>query len=77
MFKIVFGILLLIVGLALFLLLYHFRQDLRLCGVFLKHACLFLNTKMTLLLAIPVFMVLSFLLLTLFVFQLLAYWSSS
>ena len=68
--------LLLLVGLALFLLLYHFQRDLRMCGVFIKHACMFLRTRWSLLLAIPVFMVLSFVLLTVFVFQLLAYWSS-
>lgn len=75
--KIVIGILLLIVGLALFLLFYHYQADLRMCGVFLKHACIFLQTKWSLLLTIPLFMLLSFALLALFVFQLLAYWSAS
>jgi hypothetical protein len=47
------------------------------CGIFLKHACLFLRTKWQLVLAIPLFMLLFFGVLSLFVFQLLAYWSAS
>lgn len=76
-FKIIVGILLLIFGISLFILLFYFNQDLRVCGIFLKHACYVVKSKLVLFTAIPVFIVLMTILLSLFLVQLLAIWSSA
>lgn len=77
MFKVVIGLSLLVIGIALFLLMYYYSEELRMCGIFLKHASIFIATKCALFLLIPLFMLLAAGLLGLFVFQLLSYWSSA
>jgi hypothetical protein len=77
LFKLVIGSLLIIISLALFILMFYFKEELRMCGIFLRQASIFVATKKSLLWLIPVFMVIGMGLIAVFVGQLLGYWSAA
>jgi hypothetical protein len=41
LFKLVIGSLLIIISLALFILMFYFKEELRMCGIFLRQASIF------------------------------------